>query len=131
MQGTTTTKVPVTYVKPDELSYDPVKFIYDKKTDPANPVLKYDAGSFVYTVRSNRNQILNLLKPSGPLFGGHNFIAFTDTQGGATPLDVIDANQANVFWRSDFDSLKQSLLGIGDTTTYDISTLDDGLTLRL
>jgi uncharacterized repeat protein (TIGR01451 family) len=129
MEGTTVTKVPVNYVRPDELSYQPIPFIYDKRTDPANPVLKYDAGSFVYTVGSNRNQTFNLLKPPGPLFNGHNLVAFTDTQGGASNLDVINANQANVFWRTDFSSIKQSLLGSGDTTTYDISTLDNGLTL--
>src|SRR5205085_1252646 len=50
-------------------------------------------------------------------------------QGGTTSLDVLNANQGNAFWRTDFSSLKQSLLDTGDTTTYDISTLDSGLTL--
>ena len=128
LQGTTSTEVPVSYTRPSELSYDPIPFIYDA-TDPANPVLKYGGGSFVYSVKSQRSQVLNLLKPSGPLFGGHNLVAFTATLSATTSLDQINANQGNVFWHTDFSSLKQSLLGVGDTTTFDISTPDNGITL--
>ena len=128
LQGTTSTEVPVSYTRPSELSYDPIPFIYDA-TDPANPVLKYGGSSFVYSVKSQRSQVLNLLKPSGPLFGGHNLVAFTASLSATTSLDQINANQGNVFWHTDFSSLKQSLLGVGDTTTYDISTLDNGITL--
>src|SRR5439155_1179139 len=64
------------------------------------------------------------------LFAGHNLVAFNDTQGRTTSVEVIDGNQGNVFWRTDFSSLKQSLLASGDTTTYDISTPDNGLTLE-
>jgi hypothetical protein len=58
--------------------------------------------------------------------------AFTQTVGDITPLAVINDNQSNVFWHTRFSSSKQSLLNLGDTTTFDISTLDpldNGLTL--
>src|ERR1019366_5838279 len=65
LQGTTVTKVPVTYTRPPELEFDPLKFTYDQ-TDPANPVLTYDGGGFAYRVRSERSgKVLNLLKASG------------------------------------------------------------------
>ena len=102
LPGTTTTKVPVSYVRPDELSYDSVPFIYDLRTDPANPVLRYDAGSFVYRVKNNRDQTINLPKPGAPIFNGHNLVAFTDTQGGSTSLAAIAANASNAFWRTGF-----------------------------
>ena len=128
VSGTTTTNVPVSYTQPKELSYQPIQFTYDL-TDPTKPVLTYD-GSFVYTVTSERNQLFNFLAPAGPLFGGHNLVAFTATQDATSALDLMNANQANVFWHTDFSSLKQSLLASGDTSTYDISTLDNGLTLQ-
>jgi Concanavalin A-like lectin/glucanases superfamily/HpiC1 cyclase/MBG domain/Bacterial Ig-like domain/Cep192 domain 4/WD40-like Beta Propeller Repeat len=128
LQGTTTTDVPVSYTRPSDLSYVPIQFIYDE-TGPTNPVLEYENGSFVYTVTSERTEQLNLLSPSGAPFGGDNLVAFTATQGATSSLDVISANQSNAFWHTSFSSLKQSLLGTGDTTTYDISALDGGLTL--
>ena len=42
---------------------------------------------------------------------------------------MINANQANGFWHTDLNDQKQSLLDKGDTVTYDISTIDNGLTL--
>src|ERR1019366_889830 len=102
LQGTTVTKVPVTYIRPPELSYTPIPFTYDQ-TDPTNPVLSYAGTGFVYTVTSERpGYPLNLVKPSGSLFGGHNLAAFLQTNGGTTSLDVLNANQANSFWHADF-----------------------------
>jgi len=124
LQGTTKTNVPVTYTRPSDLTYNAISFVYDKRTDPANPVLVYNGNGFVYDVKSNRPPVFTLQKPSGAPFNGHNLVAFTEAQGGATVADVINGNQGNTFWHGDFDSLKQSLLGIGDTTTYDISALD-------
>lgn len=128
VQGTTTTDVPVSYTRPSDLSYTPVQFIYDE-TDPSNPTLTYGDGSFVYTVTSERTEQFNLMAPSGPPFNGENLVAFTATQGATSSLDVINANQSTAFWHTDFSALKQSLLGTGDSTTYDISSLDGGLTL--
>jgi sugar lactone lactonase YvrE len=124
LQGTTTTIVPVSYTRPSELTYRSISFIYDKKTDPANPVLVYDGAGYVYDVKSNRAPVFTLQKPLGAPFDGRNLVAFTETQGGTTIPEVINVNQSNAFWHGDFDSLKQSLLGIGDATTYDISALD-------
>ncbi|HEY3840396.1 MAG TPA: LamG-like jellyroll fold domain-containing protein, partial [Bryobacteraceae bacterium] len=84
LQGTTTTNVPVSYIRPSELQYDPIPFVYDKKTDPANPVLRYDAGGYLYTVKSNRNIPINLLQPAGVPFNGNNLVAFVQTQAGAS-----------------------------------------------
>ena len=127
-QGTTTTNVPVSYTRPTDLSYTPIQFVYDE-TNPSGPTLEYQGGSFVYTVTSERPDQFNFLSPSGSPFGGDNIVAFTGMQGATTPLDEINANQSKAFWHGNFSSLKQSLLGQGDTTTYDISTLDGGLTL--
>jgi len=124
LQGTTTTNVPVTYTRPSDLTFSPIAFTYDMKTDPANPVLIYNGNGYVYDIKSNRVPGFALQKPAGAPFNGHNLVAFTETQGGTTILDVINGNQGNAFWHGDFDSLKQSLTGLGDSTTYDISTLD-------
>jgi hypothetical protein len=130
LQGTTVTKVPVKYVRPSELEYTSINFTYDALTDPANPVLTYDGGSFLYTLTSERSgKTLNLLKPAGGIFNGHALSAFVQTQTGTTSLNVINANQGNAFWHTDFAPPKQSLLDHGDTATYDISTTDNGLTL--
>ncbi len=124
LQGTTTTNVPVTYTRPSDLTFSPIAFTYDMKTDPANPVLIYNGNGYVYDIKSNRVPGVALQKPAGAPFNGHNVVAFTETQGGTAVLDVINGNQGNAFWHGDFDSLKQSLTGLGDSTTYDISTLD-------
>lgn len=128
LQGTTTTNVPVSYARPTDLSYMEIDCIYDESNLSGPPSLNYLGGSFVYNVTSNRPERFNILRPGGA-FNGHNLVAFTATQGTNTPLGTISANAANVFWHSDFSSLKQSLLGNGDTTTYDISTPDNGVTL--
>ncbi len=124
LQGTTITKVPVSYTRPSDLTYSPISFIYDKKTDPANPVLKYDGDGFVYSVKSNRTPSFTLQKPTGVPFNGHNLVAITENQGGTSTTDVVNVNQSSAFWHGNFSSLKQSLVGNGDTTTYDISSLD-------
>jgi RHS repeat-associated protein/uncharacterized repeat protein (TIGR01451 family) len=129
LQGTTTTNVPVAYITPGDFSALPVQFVYDELTDPKNPVLKFDGPSFVYNLTSNRSVRFDLAKPSAVPFSGHNLVAFTNTQGGATMADIINNNQANAFWHTDFSAAKQSLLNKGDSTTFDISTLDGGLTL--
>jgi hypothetical protein len=58
------------------------------------PVLNYGGGSFVYSVKSQRSQVLNLLKPSGPLFGGHNLVAFTATLSATTSYPTFTATLA-------------------------------------
>jgi len=122
--GTTTTKVPVSYLRPDDLSFAAIQYTYDKRTDPANPILRYEEGtSFLKTVRSNRPLTLDFLRP-GPPFNGRNLVAFTDTVGGTSSLAVINANASRAFWRGDLNAAKQTLVGVGDVTTFDISTLD-------
>lgn len=128
-QGTTTTNVPVSYTRPTDLSYQPINFIYDETNLDGPPTLIYAGASFVYAINSERAQVLNLLNPSGPAFAGHSLVAFTAAQGATSSLDAINANQGNVFWHTDFSNSKQSLLGVGDTVNYDISALDNGLTL--
>jgi uncharacterized repeat protein (TIGR01451 family) len=127
-QGTTTTGVPVSYTRPDDLYAAPISFLYDE-TDPANPVLNFAGTSFVYPVRSERSQTLSLFQPTTGNFGGHNLVAFTGVQGATSSLDVINQNQSTVFWHGDFDPQKQLLIGVGDTTTFDISKTDNGSTL--
>src|SRR5262249_35146641 len=68
-------------------------------------------------------------KPTASPFDGHNLVAFSDTQGGSTIADLIANNQANAFWHTDFLAAKQTLLTKGDSVSYDISSLDGGLTL--
>src|SRR6185503_11809971 len=115
LEGTTTTKVPVQYTRPDDLSTPSIAFTYDKRTDPTHPVLEYDGTGYLYGVRNNRGIAVDLLKSSASGFNGRNLVAFTAAQGAATSLDVIAANQANVFWRTDFNAAAQHLNG-GDAS---------------
>ena len=128
LNGTTTTNVPVSYSRPSDLTYNPISFIYDKRTDPLNPVLKYDGTSCSYPVKSNRNVALSFLKPAAAPFGGRNMVGFVATQGGANLLDAINLNQGNAFWRADLT--KQTLIGSGDSASFDICSLEGGLTLQ-
>ncbi len=120
LEGTTVTKVRIDYTRPSELAFTPIEFVYDLRNDPDHPVLKYNAGSYVYRVKSNRAVSIDFFKPAASPFAGRNLVAFTALQPAATALELINTNPP--FWKTDFT--KQRLEGSGDTSTFDISALD-------
>jgi len=125
LEGTTKTNEPVYYTQPNQLGYSPISFTYDM-TKPGAPVLTYNGNSFRYNITDNStdNKAFAFLQP----FSGYNLAVITDTQGGIAASDVISNNLNSAYWYTDTN--KQSLSGQGDSTTYDISTLFNGLTLQ-
>ncbi len=128
--GTTTSEVPVNYIRPDDLSFRSVSYVYDKRTDPQNPVLRYESGSYVQSVKSNRNVTFDIRKPQETPFNGQDIVAFIETERGATDNDTINLNQTTAFWHTNFDAQKRTLYVSGDSTSFDISVPDGNLSLQ-
>ena len=119
--GQTKNSIPVRYNQPGELDCDVIHITNDERDPNQIKPLAYDSASFVHSCTSLRPIPFQLFKQVDLPMLGFNLVAFYDTQGGKNSAELVNNNAINAFWWTNFNPAKTSLIGNGDSASYDVS----------